>query len=320
MRITSTGNVGIGTTNPYTILSITPSTLSPKITLWDGGVTTNHYGFGVSGGQLNYHIDVTSSNHVFYAAGKNGDGTELMRIRGTGNVGINTTNPLYRLDVSGTGNFTGLLTANVGFTANASSTIKNTSGAVSTLTLYPNNISSSTNTRIIVANDLNAQSYNYYTQAGDAGLLFNVNGFQGSGSLIIAPHSYSVVSDPSIRISYTNGTVITGSVNIIGNLSVQGTITSTSDYRIKYNPVNLDGTFTVDNLNPLTYTNLLTNKQDIGFLAHEIQEYYPYLVLGEKDDPNYQSLNYNGLIGILTNEIKVLKKQMQMVMSKIDIV
>jgi hypothetical protein len=102
---------------------------------------------------------------------------------------------------------------------------------------------------------------------------------------------------------------IKGNVNILGNLFVQGIITTSSDYRVKYNPVCLDGTYTVDHLNPLTYLNLLTNQRDIGFLAHEIQEYYPYLVIGEKDGSKFQSLNYNGLIGILTNEIKILKAQ-----------
>ena len=46
------------------------------------------YGFGISGGQLNYHVQTSGNKHVFYAGGNNGDGTELMRIQGDGNVGI----------------------------------------------------------------------------------------------------------------------------------------------------------------------------------------------------------------------------------------
>lgn len=87
------GNVGVGTAAPLSRLSITPSAVEPKITLYDGGNATNHYGFGVSGGQLNYHVGSTSDTHIFYAGGKNGNGTELVRIKGNGTVGIGTTTP-----------------------------------------------------------------------------------------------------------------------------------------------------------------------------------------------------------------------------------
>jgi hypothetical protein len=56
-----------------------------------------------------------------------------------------------------------------------------------------------------------------------------------------------------------------------------------SDYRIKENIKILDETFTVDNLRPVTYFNKKLEKEDIGLIAHEIQEVYPFLVSGEKD-------------------------------------
>jgi hypothetical protein len=115
------------------------------------------------------------------------------------------------------------------------------------------------------------------------------------------------------------------SVNLAGNVGIKGSpglyalavtgtaaatnFSSTSDYRIKENVKLLDGTFTVDVLKPVSYNNILTKAPDIGFIAHEVQEHYPYLVTGEKDGADNQSLNYIGLIGILTKEIQDLKKR-----------
>jgi hypothetical protein len=59
----------------------------------------------------------------------------------------------------------------------------------------------------------------------------------------------------------------------------------------------------------VTYNLKSSGKKDIGFIAHEVQEFYPFLVNGEKDGKDTQSLNYNGFIGILTKEIQVLKKK-----------
>ena len=91
---------------------------------------------------------------------------------------------------------------------------------------------------------------------------------------------------------------------------------ATSDYRIKENVTNLDDSFSVDNLRPVTYFNKNAGKQDIGFIAHEIQEIFPYLVTGEKDGEQMQSLNYLGLIGVLTKEIKELKKRVSALENK----
>ena len=99
----SMGNVGIGASNPSTLLSITPSALGSKISLFDGSTPSDFYGFGISDNQLNYHVNTQIDNHVFFATGRNGNGVELMRIKGNGSVGIGTPNPPsgYKLAIAG---------------------------------------------------------------------------------------------------------------------------------------------------------------------------------------------------------------------------
>lgn len=84
--VSTNGNVGIRTTSQNTRLSITPSTVEAKITFFQHPTSGNHYGFGVSNGQLNYHVPGTTDDHVFWFGGKNGNGTELLRIKGTGSI------------------------------------------------------------------------------------------------------------------------------------------------------------------------------------------------------------------------------------------
>jgi len=45
----------------------------------------------------------------------------------------------------------------------------------------------------------------------------------------------------------------------------------------------------------------------MGFLAHELQEVFPFLVTGEKDGDKIQSINYNGLLAVLVKEIQEIK-------------
>ena len=80
-----------------------------------------------------------------------------------------------------------------------------------------------------------------------------------------------------------------------------------SDYRIKEYIKELDDTFTVDKLRPVTYKNTKTGNQDIGLIAHELYEIFPFLVTGEKDGENLQTINYISLIPLLIKEIQDLK-------------
>jgi hypothetical protein len=128
----------------------------------------------------------------------------------------------------------------------------------------------------------------------------------------------------SSTLDVSGATILYSTLDVSGVTTFSSTITATgqitggsfnatSDYRIKKDIQLLDHMCTVDNLKPVSYTNILTNKQDIGLIAHELQEYYPFLVEGEKDGEKNQSVNYIGLIGILINEIKGLKREISFI-------
>lgn len=107
---------------------------------------------------------------------------------------------------------------------------------------------------------------------------------------------------------------VEGNTKIIGNSTVSGTINTNeivigSDYRLKTNIKTLDETFVVDYLRPVEYNKNNCDKKEIGFIAHELQNIYPDFVSGSKDSEATQHVNYNNLIGILVNEIQMLKKR-----------
>ena len=148
------------------------------------------------------------------------------------------------------------------------------------------------------------------TLTGGSLYLNGNSGLYSGGSIYCADTTASTALN-------TGAFKVVGGASIGGNLFVGGTVTApvitqTSDYRIKDQIEYIDDTdITVDDLLPVKYHNMLTHRDDIGFLAHEVQEIYPFLVNGEKDGENYQNLNYIGLIGILVKEIKDLKSRIR---------
>lgn len=110
MRITSSGNVGIGTSSPSQILDIVGTT--PMINIQAGantnarGIQFNYNGSTIIGSLINY--GATGENAL--SAGSSGtsgyfltfktDGSERMRITSGGNVGINTTTPDTKLTIA----------------------------------------------------------------------------------------------------------------------------------------------------------------------------------------------------------------------------
>jgi hypothetical protein len=96
MRITDTGNVGIGTTTPGKTLDITGEIRT------SGRATFNEY---VNTGFIYGNTDLV----LAYSGGTSG-----ILINSSGNVGIGTNSPGYKLEVNGTGYFTGNLKLQTG--------------------------------------------------------------------------------------------------------------------------------------------------------------------------------------------------------------
>jgi hypothetical protein len=103
MRITGTGNVGIGTTAPNAPLQFANTAANRKIVLFDG-INNDHqyFGFGINTSMLRYQVDGTASVHAFFAGASATTSNELMRITGTGNVGIGSTTPNAQLQLGNT--------------------------------------------------------------------------------------------------------------------------------------------------------------------------------------------------------------------------
>ena len=221
-------------------------------------------------------------------------------------VGINnpTFNGSYALNVNGTGNFSGMITAQT-----APNPGDNSSNVPTT---------SWVNTAIsgIGGSQWTTSGSNIYYNSGTVGIATATP--NTSYSLDVTGGSigaYNITAYSSI-IS-TNGNM--SAYNITANNQITAaSFDATSDYRIKDNVTPLDETFTVDNLRPVTYNNTKSGKQDIGLIAHELQEVYPFLVNGEKDGEEMQSVNYTGLIGILIKEIQDLKKEVKMLKEKLE--
>ena len=110
----------------------------------------------------------------------------------------------------------------------------------------------------------------------------------------------------SDNLFISNDTIIGGNLYVLKKVTISETISVSSDYRLKSNVRDIEEITTL-NLRPVQYE--MQENHRIGLIAHEVQEQIPYVVTGEKDGKEMQSVNYIDLIPVLIKDIQRLSKK-----------
>ena len=300
-------NVG-GTTNKYTANTESTSSGSGTIVVTGGvGIGGNVY-VGKTINTINLNIGDTIGN--------NG----VLTINKASKLAIKNT-AFDSLNVDGGGIFDILKVNN---TLNVSNAITGGSLTVGTGSITGGSLTvgsgSITGGTLIVSGAITGGSLTVGTGSITGGSLTVGTGSITGGSLTVGSGSITggtlivsgAITGGSLTVgtgSITGGSLTAGSCSLSGGVVTATSFNAQSDYRIKTSITELDPTFTIDSLRPVKYTNIHDSNEYIGFIAHEIQQTYPFLVTGEKDGEETQTMNYDGIIGILVNEIKMLKQR-----------
>ena len=349
MRVNKDGNVGIGTTSPYTPLEISSTDPVVRLNVKSGVADKSNYeirGVGASGYEGIQFRAVNDANSVY---------TSLMMIEQGGNVGIGTDSPSAKLEVNGqtvinstlAGNQPGLMWFNnqteiFSFEDNSGggrlllsdTTVKVAISANSDSYFNGGNVgigTTSPGSKLTVVAPLSSNGVgNDFQIGGGSGFSFinlkvEIPGY-GTG---VRFQSDSTSSLDNNAQEFYQGTSKVGSI-VINTSSTS--FNTTSDYRLKENREDiLDAIERVKELKPTKFNWIKEpngSKVD-GFYAHELAEVVPEAVTGKKDDldyegnPDYQAIDQSKIVPLLTaalqqaiDKIEALEQRIQLIENK----
>ncbi len=325
MRITSSGNVGIGTSSPANNLHIFTDASGEGILVKSTGNTYNDIigdanrsgagnaivrlrgnwnGNSVAMIAIHAGDDTTNKDDgriEFFTSASGGSQNERMRIEPNGNVGIGITNPSFPLDLSGNGlnNSTVSSSTQYGLRANlhlcfspGSTTLGNMNDQrnIAVRNRYGTGTSNSPGGNGVV------MAFQHYP-----------NGTTGNGSSYITQMAFEHNSNPAGNIYFRNSDVSTGAT-FSNWYSID--LTNTSDIRSKENIIDAPEQITrLKNLNikQFNYKNNTEGTNDLGLIAQEADEIIPEYVVKNNENPEAMwRILYNRMTPML---IKCIQEQ-----------
>jgi hypothetical protein len=283
---------------------------------------------GIQNSQRYWKIETVSEK--LSIADVSAGGLARMTFDTSGNVGIGETSPASTLDVKSPAgsNKSVIITRTSGAEAvnlaemlshNALSIFNKNSGS------YLNFAGNATHTSIqaqsdsSTAEDIALNAYggqvliNASTNAGISNNNPSANyGFSFGGG----QQASSTNNDTNLILNMTGGSsnphvLFRSNGSNTGSISTNGSAVSFntgSDYRLKENVIPLkDGLERLNKLNPVQFDWKKSQETDEGFIAHEVQEIVPYVVKGEKDGEEIQTMDYGKLTPLLVKAIQELE-------------
>jgi len=131
--------------------------------------------------------------------------------------------------------------------------------------------------------------------------------------------SESTGSGSVVHVQFVKTSGGTAQIGDITGTTSSISYNSSSDYRLKENVItDWDATTLLKQLKPSKF-NFKDNQSETvtGFIAHEVQEVLPYLVSGEKDGENMQTMDYAKLTPLLTKAIQEQQEQIEQLKTEI---
>jgi hypothetical protein len=322
MRITSVGNVGIGTPAPTLKLSVqsnvsSNNTSTPVVML--SSDRTDRYASIDS-------VRETASTYIglAFSTSNNASPTERMRITASGNVVIGNG------DTSATPT-NGILQATGGSGTDIVGATLNIQGGRGTGSGAGGPITFSTSAAGTTGTTLNAATERMRLSAGGNLTVGTTNGTPGSSNVVGAAISglgYISISRDNLSAEFNriasdgDAVVFYRAGTKVGSISVTTTATAyntSSDYRLKESIQPIFGASDrVRQLNPVNFAWKADGTRTDGFIAHEVQAVAPQAVTGEKDGEEMQAIDHSKLVPLLTAALQEALTEIALLKARLD--
>lgn len=313
--VDANGKVGIGTASPsYNLTSVYAgnNTIITDYAFVGGSDTYQMIGLSENTAANEFAITnkYSSGGIITLRTGSGGTISERMRIDSSGNVGIGTGSPSYKLDVSATGTSIG---ARIQTNQQDATLSFLGSGGVNGYV----RVGASDNNLFFMAGNAERMridaSGNVLLNTTDTTLYNNTS---GTGACYRVGASFDILSasDNALILNRcgTDGGIaeFRKGGTVVGSITVNGTSTgynTSSDYRLKEDirPI-ASAVDRVNALKPVNFAWKVNGSRVDGFIAHEAQEVVPESVTGAKDavdvdgNPVYQGIDQSKLVPLLT--------------------